>query len=272
MRLVAIPVAATIVSHVVFGRRFPFQPGYSFPLPYFLTVATVMFCCWEVNFRLFHWLDRLIPFHEGATRRLRWQIGLGGILTLLTFSIVFPAAIRSYTGQWPTPALLLTGAVVCTTLATIVNGAYVGRYLFRLLQTEKPQGPATTETPIVTGTQRLLIDAGTRTLQLLPDEIAYFYSANGLVLLLKTDGQQVITAYNALTQIGPHLPEPFFFQLNRQIIAHRAAIASLQDDTNRKLQVELRPALHKDQDTEPVTISRYRSADLKKWLASPVTA
>ncbi|OIN59895.1 LytTR family DNA-binding domain-containing protein [Arsenicibacter rosenii] len=275
LRLVAIPVAATIVSHVVFGRRFPFQPGYHFPLPYFLTVATVMLCCWEVNFRLFHWLDRRIPFYEGTHRRLRWQIGLGGSLTLLTFSLVFPSAIRIYTGQWPAPALILTGTVVCTTLATLINGAYVGRYLVRLLQTPKnAPAPVATETaiPFPAGPARLLIDAGNRTLYLLPDEIAYFYLTNGLVLLLKTDGQQIVTAYDALTRISPQLPESTFFQLNRQIIAHRSAITSLQDDTNRKLQVALRPALHKDHNTEPVTISRYRSADLKKWLASPVTA
>lgn len=274
-RLAAIPVAALMASHVVFYRRFPFQPDYHFPLPYFLTVATVMFSCWEVNFTVFRVLDRRIPFQHNPIRRLSYQVLLGGSLTLLTFFIIFPLAIHLYSGQWPTANLLATGLVVCTTIATLGNGAYVGLYLLHILRNNKlPENIQPSDSPasITANAKTLLIEAGNRQLQLWSDEIAYFYSSNGIVLLVKADGQQLTTNYNAFTQLTEQLPGHLFFQLNRQFIVYKTAIRHVQDDVNRKLLIELSPPLHKQSTGERVTVSRYRSAELKRWLQESVPA
>ncbi|GAA4396527.1 hypothetical protein GCM10023187_04750 [Nibrella viscosa] len=277
-RLIAVPVAALVASHVVFYRRFPWQAAYQFPWPYFLTVATVMLSCWEVNLAVFRYLDQQLPFHKNPIRRILRQILYGGTLTMLTFALVFPCAIRLYTGQWPTPDLFVTGVFVCATIATIGNGTYVGLYLLQTIYLGKQQ-PAEELTQqlnprpaLSTRTNTLLVDTGTRQLQLAFDEIAYFYSSGGVVLLVKTNGQQITTSYNSFAKLEERLPADVFFQLSRQFIVGLPAVRAVEDDQNRKLIVRLTPALHKSDSHEMVTVSRYRSAEFKKWFRQVATA
>ncbi|WP_266365149.1 LytR/AlgR family response regulator transcription factor [Tellurirhabdus rosea] len=276
-RLVAVPLAALLAAHVVFERQFPWQPGYRFPLPWFLTVATVMLSCWQVNAWLFQRLDRRLPFHKNPVRRLGWQGLLGGSLTLLTFLVVFPNAIRLYTGRWPSPTLLATGLVVCATIATLINGIFIGLYLLKTIyfQQQETAGALNaqlTAHPPRPAADRILLETGNRTLLLRPEEIAYFYSSSGVVLLVKSDGQQITTHYKAFSGLADLLPETLFFQLNRQYIAGLHAIRSVDEEVNRKLTVHLAPALNRQHRTEPVAVSRYRSAELKKWLAQALPA
>ncbi|WP_338875261.1 LytTR family DNA-binding domain-containing protein [Spirosoma sp. SC4-14] len=271
-RLILVPVAAFIASHVVFYKHYPYEGGYQFPWPFFLTVATVMLSCWEVNLAVFRHLDQRFPFYKHPGKRIRLQILLGGIATLLTFAVVFPISIRVYSGNWPTFPLFTSGIFVCTTIATVVNGGYVGLYLLQTIYFEKQQ----TATELITKqypiqqSETIFIEAGNRQLRLPPDEIAYFYSTGGLVLLVKIDGQQQPTTYTSFAKLESQLPPSVFFQLNRQFIAHLNAIRSVQDDVNQKLLVELAPALHKNQPSEQVMVSRYRSAEFKKWFRQVV--
>ncbi|GAA4469350.1 hypothetical protein GCM10023189_56250 [Nibrella saemangeumensis] len=277
-RLIAVPVAALTASHVVFYRRFPWQADYQFPWPYFLTVATVMLSCWEMNLAIFRYLDQRLPFHKNPVQRILRQILYGGLLTMLTFALVFPCAIRLYTGQWPSPDLFVTGMFVCATIATIGNGAYVGLYLLQTIYLENQQ-PAESLTQQLSQlpslpprTHSLLVDAGARQLQLPFDQIAYFYSSGGVVLLVKTNGQQIMTSYNSFAKLEDRLPADAFFQLSRQFIVSLPAIRAVEDDENRKLLVLLTPALRRSDPHETVTVSRYRSAEFKKWFRQVATA
>lgn len=270
-RIIAVPIAAFVASHLVFYRRFPSEINYQFPWPFFLTVATVMLSCWEVNLVVFRRLDQRIPFRQDPAKRIRWQIVLGGLATMTTFSVVFPLAIRLYSGAWPVYPIVISGIFVCATIATVVNGAYVCLYLIQTIYIEKKQ---TTQEPDnqpkqlspAHSSDMIRIEAGNGQWCLRSDEIAYLYSTGGLVLLIKTDGQQLTTAYTSFTKLGDLLPDAFFFQLNRQFIVNLSAIRFVRDDVNQKLLVGLAPALHKTDPHEPVIVSRYRSAEFKKWF------
>ncbi|GAB4035958.1 LytR/AlgR family response regulator transcription factor [Spirosoma gilvum] len=275
LRLAIVPVAALIASHVVFAQLFPGQPGYQFPWAYFLTVATVMVSCWEVNLAIYDWLDARLPFGVQPTRRLASQFVLGGVATLLTFAVVFPLAQRLYTNHWPALPTILKGVTVCVTLATLVNGGYVGLYILQAFLTERGKKaqlasetrPKESHMPTVSPeTQLVTLVIHNGKLRLPVDQIAYFYSTGGLILLVKTDGQQVSTSYSSFAQLTPLLDNRYFFQLNRQFLVAQRAVRAVQDDTNRKLAVLLTPALHKHQPHEDVIVSRYRSPDFKKWL------
>ncbi|WP_128548399.1 LytTR family DNA-binding domain-containing protein [Larkinella soli] len=273
--LILVPLLATVASHVVFFRRFPWQPGYRFPLPYFLTVSTVMLSCWTVNLAIFRKLDRALPFSVDPVRRIGRQVLLGGLATMTTFFLVFPGAVRLYTGQWPNAVQLTSGIFVCITIATLINGGYVGLYLLQAYRLEKEQAARDLSDqisdlrktrPPAAGTPAIWVETVARRLALQPEEIAYFYSTQGVVLLVRTDAQQLTTRYNSFTELEKLLPSTLFFQLNRQFIVSLAAIRSVQDDSNRKLLVSLAPALHKQDPVETVTVSRYRSAEFKRWL------
>lgn len=276
LRLMAVPVAALVASHVVFSRTLPGQTGYQFPWPYFLTVATVMLACWEVNLFVFRWLDNRLPFWQNPIQRLTRQMLLGGSATLLTFALIFPLAQRLYTHHWPATPTVLRGLATCVTLASLVNGGYVGLYLLQAFFAERRKNaqPASGESlPQPTNGNRPLsspalfaVDVPNGQLRLPIEQIGYFYSTGGLVLLVKTDGQQVPTRYSSFAQLTPGLDTGYFFQLSRQFVVGLGAVRGVQDDVNRKLVVRLVPALHKQQAHQEVVVSRYRSLELRKWL------
>ncbi|MBD2756128.1 LytTR family DNA-binding domain-containing protein [Spirosoma validum] len=276
LRLIVVPIAALVASHIVFRQVFPGQPGYQFPWAYFLTVATVMLSCWEVNLFIFRWLDDLLPFWQHPIRRLMSQVLVGGMATLLTFALVFPLSQRLYTHHWPAPTTVLKGVAVCVTLASLVNGGYSGLYLLKAFLAERQKSSYSAEAEQLTkpingskpiSTAALItIDISNGQLRLPIEQIAYFYSAGGLVLLVKTDGQQVTTRYSSFAQLTSGLDTRYFFQLSRQFVVGLGSVRGVQDDVNRKLVVTLVPALHKQQAHQEVTVSRYRSLELRKWL------
>ncbi|AKD56717.1 LytR/AlgR family response regulator transcription factor [Spirosoma radiotolerans] len=270
-RLIVVPIAAFVASHLVFYRRFPSEINYQFPWPYFLTVATVMLSCWESNLAVFRRLDQQLPFYKNPSRRIRRQILFGGLATMATFSVVFPLAIRLYSGAWPLYPTIISGIFVCATIATVVNGAYVGLYLIQTIYLEKQQttqelNSQLKQLPPVNSSEMIPVEAVNGQWRLRPDEIAYFYSTGGLVLLIKSDGQQLTTAYTSFTKLGDLLSDAPFFQLNRQFIVNLNAIRFVQDDVNQKLLVGLTPALHRNDPHEQVIVSRYRSVQFKKWF------
>ncbi|GAB3994309.1 hypothetical protein GCM10028807_31770 [Spirosoma daeguense] len=269
-----IPLAALVASHLVFSQILPGQPGYQFPWLYFLTVATVMFSCWEVNLFIFRWLDERLPFWQNPGQRLVYQLLLGGSATLLTFALVFPLAQQAYGHQWPAFPMLAKGIIVCVTLATLVNGGYVGFYLLRAFWSERQKNTyhtnndATSETMSRTssGSSLVIVEVSNGQLRLPVEQVAYFYSTGGLVLMIKTDGQQIATNYSSFAQFTPDLDKHQFFQLSRQFVVSTCSVRAVRDDVNRKLIVTLVPAIHRQHTYHEVVVSRYRSVDFRKWL------
>ena len=92
------------------------------------------------------------------------------------------------------------------------------------------------------------------------DDIAYFYTANEMVLLQKKDGVQYLVDY-ALEELESSLDPKLFFRLNRQLIAHVDAIDTIHLYFNKRLKVDLIPPLK-----EEVVISKAKSPAFKRWL------
>jgi LytTr DNA-binding domain len=293
-RVVAIPVAALLASHFVGYRRFPWEPDYQFPTTYFLTIATIMLACWEVNLLVFKWLDHTMPFRGNPLRRIRWQVLVGGILTALTFAVVFSLISWLNYGQFPSFTAFTTGLFICFGIATVINGVYVALYLLDVIYGQKAATddqlnarlaevlPAEKEHTDKEGTNHdadrelflqevafsadMLIETGSSVQRLRANEIAYFYSAGGLVQLIRADGRRVTTNYDSFAALDGRLVPAQFFQISRQFIVQLNAVRSVQDDVNRKLQITLMPGLTPNQPTETVIISRYRSAEFRRWL------
>ncbi|AYQ34060.1 LytTR family DNA-binding domain-containing protein [Runella sp. SP2] len=278
-RRIFVPIAAFVASHLVFTKSFPWQAGYFFPWPYFLTVATVMLSCWEINLRLFWWLDASHPFYINPLKRIVRQLAFNGSATLLTFILVFPLAQRVYVGRWPAFSLLFTGTIVCFTIAIIVNGAYISLYLLRTIYWQNTNfstenGKSVFPEKLLEVSQKWLILIATPHGQLMlqPVDIAYFYSSGGVILLVKADGSKHTTSYASLVVLSEQLGVyTCFFVISRQFIVCVNAIKAVKEEANRKLTVSLVPALRQADATEEVVVSRYRSGEFKKWLAKAVS-
>jgi|GEM_PF-1708692 len=296
-RLVAIPVAGLLASHLVFYRRFPTEVDYQFPWPDFLTIASIMVACWEANLWVFRFLDRRLPFHQHPLRRIGWQVLAGGIVTTITFALMLTLISAILSHEVPSTKMYATGLLICFTIATIINGIYVGFYLIHVIYWQEQQSaeqlnhqlaeqqhrlahsdakrnapltvlPAPSEAvPVRPARTGILIHIGNQLQQLQPDEIAYIYSSGGLVQLVRTDGRVFTTNYDSLAALDGQLPRDYFFQINRQFIVHLNAVQTVRDDVNRKLIIHLVPALPQQQTDKGVIISRYRSAEFRQWLS-----
>lgn len=296
-RLITIPGAALLVAHVVFYRRFPWEAGYQFPQTTVLIIAVLIIACWEVNLLVFKRLDRILPFYQNPLRRVGRQVLEGGLFTTLTFSLVFTGISVVGFGAWPTLSNFLVGLFSCFAIASIINGIYVGFYLLAVIYARNPptadelnarltglprdpQPVGAETTPTVRQAQttaepvrsQILIETGSQILQVRPDEIAFFYSSGGIVQLIRTDGRKLTTNYDSLGELVNRLPTDQFFQISRQFVVHLNAVRTVRDDVNRKLTITLEPALSPGLPAESVTISRYRSAEFRRWLTERATA
>jgi LytTr DNA-binding domain len=277
-KLIIIPIAATVAGHVVFYHQFPWQLNYSFPWFYVLRVAIIITVTWWINAKFYDRLDVILPFYRNPTQRILRQFTEGAIATLLVFTglfglITYFFADKSYLNL----TAFTSGLVVCTILGTLLNAAFITAYLLETIGFEKQKTSEIThklnknaEIKNTLETQKsttILIESGNSKWQLIPYEMAYFYSSGGIVFLMKTDGQKLTTNYRSFSEIENRLDDTLFFQLNRQFIVQLSAIRSVEDAINRKLIINLLPAFSKNQAFETVTVSRYRHAEFKKWFS-----
>ena len=127
----------------------------------------------------------------------------------------FPVAQRLYTSHWPSVPTVLKGIVVCVTLASLVNGGYAGLYLLQAFYAERGKNKtaqASAGSELLSGSNQpagaaglVAVDTPTGQVRLPMDQIAYFYSARGLVLLVKNDGQQMITRFSSFPGLLPYV-------------------------------------------------------------------
>lgn len=143
-------------------------------------------------------------------------------------------------------------------------------YLVRLIR-YKDQGrksglaEGVPEQTAITRSGTLAIETGNRTILLDVKMICWWHSSGGKVTIVKSDGVRFMTNYTSFSMIADKLPEMDFFQLNRQVIANRISINSIQNGQNGQLVVLLRSPETPGQ-TLKVRISRYKRAAFRAWL------
>jgi DNA-binding LytR/AlgR family response regulator len=108
----------------------------------------------------------------------------------------------------------------------------------------------------------IIVSLGQQQVILSWKDIACFYVEDELSLVLTVEGKKYIVN-NSLEKIENLVDTHLFFRANRQIIIHKQVIQQINKDENRKLTVFLKPI--KDIPT-PLTISRIKAPDFKKWL------
>lgn len=257
-----------------------------------LVLAFFTLVTWEVNIITYKKLDKTNAFFDNPGRRLLIQIFYCIAATWLTYLILYNVVYLIDGGSYsafPFRNFFLY-FLISTAIALVINSMYVIRYLqstvaykeaistakmnelLRALSKQSIQSVPVGETEKEqildkpeSGSDSLLITSGSKMQQILFSDMAYWYSSDGLVILVLTDGKKMTTNFSSYTEFIELLPEQFFFQLNRQFVAHIQSIVSIKDDVNRKLIVELK-AKSNNSKTESVTVSRYRSQQLKAWF------
>jgi DNA-binding LytR/AlgR family response regulator len=99
--------------------------------------------------------------------------------------------------------------------------------------------------------------------QLLPipqEQIAYFFTANEMVCLVRSDNRQFLVNYT-LEELEKLLNPAYFFRLNRQYIAALPAVQKIHTYFNGKLKLELHP-----EPSHEILISREKAPFFKEWI------
>lgn len=283
-QLVLIPLIAVTISVLLGVSQFSPRNEFQFPVQFFLFSGIYIFVIWEVNLLVYRKLDLEIPFFENPRRRLIKQGIFGFIATVGTFSAVnfLLSWLFESTFHFPT---YLKYLVVSSVISFFINSLYIYRYLqksiyytlekktkelnelLQSLQHENSIELLTTVQPVQF--KSILIKAGNKTIPIPFSDIAYFISGEGVVTLVKTDGQKLTTNYNSYSKISNRLPGQLFFQLNRQFITHFQSIRSVSDEKNRKLLVII-SASKTSSVQESIIVSRYRNPEFKIWFSEKI--
>jgi DNA-binding LytR/AlgR family response regulator len=152
---------------------------------------------------------------------------------------------------------------VAFSISIALNGIHIIRYLLKLIK-YKDQFRLNKKVRETFGGQTgtMAVAMGNRTLMMEPDSIGWWHSSGGAVTLVRTDGVQFTTNYTTFSEITDRLPESVFFHLNRQVIANRTSIDSIQNGQNGQLIVQLKTldlAL-------TVAVSRYKRDAFRHWM------
>lgn len=137
----------------------------------------------------------------------------------------------------------------------LINMVYLFLY-FRKFQLSFEQQFSTPTQP-----DDILVQTGAKVLRIPTEEVAYFVKREGVTFLRTKGGEQFL--YDLpLERIAARLDEQAFFQLNRQLIAHRHSIQSYVATDTRKLDVALTP-----EPGSTVYVSKARSGHFIRWMA-----
>ncbi len=108
--------------------------------------------------------------------------------------------------------------------------------------------------------ERFLVKMGQQLSYLPVEDIAYFYSEDGLVHALDKKGKRYIIDFT-LDQLEEVLQPDNFFRINRKVITGLKAINKIHTYFNSRLKLELQPSV-----LDEVIVSRDRVPDFKQWL------
>jgi uncharacterized membrane protein len=257
---------ALVVSNVIMKGPLPFSVGYRFPWKDFLTLIIAIFSIMEANKYVYTHLDKRLPFYQEIGQRLFWQcVGSFGV-TLLLFSAIHMIRAEIFHEPLSLKDFIFYGFVAFS-ISIALNGIHIISYLLRLIKYKENNKLQHTQT----GT--LAVAMGNRTLLMEPGSISWWHSSGGAVTLIRTDGVQFTTNYASFSEIADKLPDTDFFHLNRQVIAHRGSIESIQNGQNGQLTVQLRstrsmgPANPGSKGQAlTVIVSRYKREAFRDWM------
>ena len=281
-QIILIPTIAFIFSCLIAQSS-----GLAFRFPYrlFITLSIFTFIIWEVNIITYNHLDKKLPFYDSPEKRLFLQIVACCIATWITYSFLYFSSYILLTSSLKNISFrdFFFFLLVATGISLVINSLYVIKYLqsvlafketisnekmndlLQLLDKQQVITARIDNEVEKTISNSMLVETGTKSLNIPFSDMAYWYSSDGLVVLVLTDGKKITTNFQSFTTVAATLPSVIFFQLNRQFITHVQSIISVADDTNRKLIVELSTSSPTSK-REQVTVSRYRSQELKRWV------
>jgi DNA-binding LytR/AlgR family response regulator len=110
--------------------------------------------------------------------------------------------------------------------------------------------------------ERFAVTLGTRLLSIPVSEVAYFYSANKMMFLVKSDGQKLPYS-GSLDQLSSSVDPKYFFRVNRNFLITHQAIDKIEIHAGRNVVVHIKPGSGSE---SLLQVSKDRIVEFKCWL------
>lgn len=108
--------------------------------------------------------------------------------------------------------------------------------------------------------KRFLVKSGQHMTYVRVEEVAYFFSEDGLSFLQTFDGKRNIVGYT-LDQLEEMVDAQEFFRINRQVLVHLGAVKKISTWFNSRLKLNVEPWNELN-----FVVSRERVGTFKQWL------
>ncbi|BFG71666.1 LytTR family DNA-binding domain-containing protein [Sediminibacterium sp. KACHI17] len=110
--------------------------------------------------------------------------------------------------------------------------------------------------------ERFAVTLGSRLLSIPVAEVSYFYSANKVIFIVKSDGQKLPYS-GSLDQLSSSVDPKHFFRVNRNFLITHQAIEKIEIHAGRNVVVHIKPGTGSD---SLVQVSKDRIVEFKCWL------
>lgn len=243
---------SVVVNHLTEPENFPLNESYSFPwLPVVSSIilGTIVISIAKFNFNYY----KKTYFLKGMSLRILLRylsstLGYISILYLLSYFVLngIINGIHSYSFY-----NLLTGYSVSILICATGISVLFAPDVYKLHKFISIKG-------------KLKVEHAGKIILIGYDEIAFFYSENKIVSLVKTDGTTVTTDFT-LNELESKMNTHSFFRANRQIILHSRSVEQVQLIENGKLVVTLKPTIS-NKEAFQINISRYKKQAFMNWF------
>lgn len=258
------PIMALAVVHI--GNENPLPVLLRIP-SYYSDLLLALVCTFTVDLyfrRLFKKMDQHFSWNDGLQRRLGRHLIYGILLpsmVLVGLEVLYLVFLLEIPLSQSSVFYLETPIIV--TFCALVNLLYATLYFRRyntLLTHELKQEQDKVKLVKVVHKQQWVVEHGLQSIHIPTEQVAYF-AVKQKVTWLTTFGGQEYAYGKSLEEVKKEVSPRQFFQLNRQVIAHRKAILSSERTETRKLKMHLNPSMSDD-----VFVSKSKAPEFMEWM------
>jgi len=250
--LLALVLLSLITSHLTNNELFNPNNSYSFPWESILiSIGLSIIIGWiaKLNFQYYskHHFSKSISLAT-ILRYILSTLGIISIVYLLIYTILVWLTHNNFEFYY-----FLIGLLITLLLCVITIVLMYGEEVYELHKSNLSD-------------LKLNIRRNGKTNKVSYNEIAYFYSEDKIVYLVKLNGESLATEFT-LQELEGKLKQNVFFRANRQFIVHLSSVNQISAIENGKLEIKLNPQ-NSFKDNCQVVISRYKKQEFLTWFDS----
>ncbi len=245
-------IISILSNHLFEPENFPFNKNYKFPLfPIVVSIITGIIIILIARFNFIYFKNKYFTKKINTQLLLRFLFSTLGYITILYICLYYSLnglinGIESYSMYH-----LLTGLSVSLLICTLGIAILCLPDIYKLHKLLSIKGV-------------LKVQQGGKITLVKYPEIAFIYSENKIVYIVKIDGARIITDFT-LNEVESKISEQSFYRANRQIILHARSIEQVKSIENGKLSVLLKPTIS-DRKPFQINISRYKKQSFMDWF------